>query len=146
VGHFGFLFLEHSCSIFSGGCSVEEKRVTYVRRRLDITTEKAERVVNTLSAGWKTRRVADMATELKLSPTTVRSIARRLGLGERPERGSQSDPSRLEILFRAGEIRKGWSPEEKAKRDLLRRSPKTAEWEAPTVSIGRIEAPSFSRM
>ena len=125
---------------------MEEKRVTYVRRRLDITTAAAERVVKTLAAGWKTRRVDDMAKELKLSPTTVRSIARRLGLGERPERGSQSDPSRLEILLRAGEIRKGWSPEEKAKRDLRGRSPRTVDWEAPTVSIGRIEAPSFSRM
>jgi len=125
---------------------VEEKRVTYVRRRLDITTEKAETVVRVLSEGWKTRRVAEMATELKLAPMTVRSIARRLGLGERPERGSQSDPSRLEILFRAAEIRKQWTPEEKAKRDVRRRSPKPIEWEAPTVSIGRIEAPSFSRM
>ena len=125
---------------------MEDKKVTYVRRRLDIRREDAIKVVDTLSQGWKSRRVADMAKELKLSPTTVRSIAIRLSLGARPERGSQSDPSRLEILYRAGEIRKGWSPEEKAKRDLLGRSPRTVDWEAPTVRIGQIEAPSFSRM
>jgi hypothetical protein len=125
---------------------VEDKKVTYVRRRLDVTEQRAMKVVSILAAGWKTRRVDDMAKELKLSQTTVRSLARRLGLGERPERGSQSDPSRLEILLRAGEIRKGWTPEEKAKRDLRGRSPRTVNWEAPTVRIGRIEAPSFSRM
>lgn len=125
---------------------MEDKKVTYVRRRLDVTEQRAMKVVSILAAGWKTRRVDDMAKELKLSQTTVRSLARRLGLGERPERGSQSDPSRLEILLRAGEIRKGWTPEEKAKRDLRGRSPRTVNWEAPTVRIGRIEAPSFSRM
>lgn len=125
---------------------MEEKRVTYVRRRLDITKEKAETLVNTLTAGWKTRSVAEMAKELKLSPTTVRSIARRLELGQRPERESLSDPSRLEILFRAAEIRKSWSPEEKAKRDLLGRSPRTEPiWEAPTVTTGVIESPTFAR-
>ena len=125
---------------------MESKRVTYVRRRLDITTENAEKLVNTLSEGWKTRSVAEMAKELKLSPTTVRSIARRLELGQRPERESPSDPSRLEILFRAAEIRKGWSPEEKAKRDLLRRSTRTEPtWEAPTVTTGVIESPTFAR-
>lgn len=122
------------------------KRVTYVRRRLDIKKETAETIVSTLSEGWKTRSVAEMAKELNLSPTTVRSIARRLELGQRPERESPSDPSRLEILFRAAEIRKRWTPEEKEKRDLLRRSTRTEPtWEAPTVSTGVIESPTFAR-
>jgi hypothetical protein len=119
-----------------------EKQVKYIKNRLDLTTQHAEEMFLYLKQHWTSARVADIATHLCLSPTTVRSIARKINLGPRPERASHLDPSRDEIRRRAAAIRKTWSHEEKARRDLRGRS--EAGLGRRVVSLG-IEAPSFSR-
>ena len=119
-----------------------DKEVSYIKNRLDLTTQDATEMFEYLKANWIVLRVADMATRLNLSPTTVRSIARKINLGPRPERASHLDPSLDEIRRRAAAIRKTWSHEEKARRDLLGRS--EAGRARRPVSLG-IEAPSFSR-
>jgi hypothetical protein len=119
-----------------------EKQVKYIKSRLDLTTQGATEMFDYLKSNWSSARVADMATHLKLSPTTVRSIARKINLGPRPEGASHLDPSRDEIRRRAAAIRKTWSHEEKARRDLRGRS--EAGLGRRVVSLG-IEAPSFAR-
>lgn len=119
-----------------------DKEVKYIKNRLDMTTQDATEMFEYLKLNWSSARVSDMATHLKLSPTTVRSIARKINLGPRPERASHLDPSLDEIKRRAAAIRKTWSHEEKARRDLLGRS--EAGVGRRVVSLG-IEAPSFSR-
>ena len=119
-----------------------DEQVIYIRRRLRLTPKNASEIFTYLQLHWKVSRVADIAKHLKLSETTVRSIARKTNLGPRPERPSQRDPSRREIRSRAAEIRKTWSPEERARRDLRGRS--EAGRLRPLVSLFR-EAPSFSR-
>lgn len=119
-----------------------ETQIKYIKNRLDLTTQDATEMFDYLQSNWSSAKVADMAAHLKLSPTTVRSIARKINLGPRPERASHLDPSRDEIRQRAAAIRKTWSPAEKARRDLRGRS--EAGRVRQVVSLG-IEAPSFSR-
>ena len=119
-----------------------ETQIKYIRNRLDLTPQDATEMFDYLQSNWSSAKVADMATHLKLSPTTVRSIARKIDLGPRPERASHLDPSRDEIKRRAAAIRKTWSHEEKARRDLRGRS--EAGRVRQVVSLG-IEAPSFAR-
>jgi hypothetical protein len=119
-----------------------ETKIKYIKNRLDLTTRDATDMFEYLKSNWGSAKVSEMATHLKLLPTTVRSIARKIDLGPRPERASHLDPSRKEIRRLTAEIRKTWSPEEKARRDLRGRS--EAGRGRPAVSIG-IEAPSFSR-
>lgn len=119
-----------------------EKEVKYIKNRLDLTQKDAEETFQYLQSHWTVSRVADIAKHLNLSETTVRSIARKIDLGPRPERASHLDPTRKQIRSRAAAIRKKWSPEEKARRDLRGRS--EAGLVRPVISIG-IEAPSFAR-
>ena len=119
-----------------------EKQVKYIKNRLDLTTQDAMEMFRYLKSQWESAKVSEMANHLKLSPTTVRSIARKIDLGPRPERASLLDPSRKEIRKLAAEIRKKWSPEERARRDLRGRS--EVGLGRAAISIG-IEAPSFSR-
>ena len=119
-----------------------ETKIKYIRNRLDLTPQSATEMFEYLKSHWSSAKVSDMATHLKLSQTTVRSIARKINLGPRPERASHREPSRDEIRRRAAEIRKTWSPAEKARRDLRGRS--EAGRGRRVVSLG-IEAPSFAR-
>jgi hypothetical protein len=119
-----------------------ESQIKYIKNRLDLKTQDATEMFDYLQSNWRSAKVSDMATHLKLSPTTVRSIARKIDLGPRPERASHLDPSRDEIKRRAAAIRKTWSHEEKARRDLRGRS--EAGRVRQVVSLG-IEAPSFAR-
>jgi hypothetical protein len=97
-----------------------------------------------LEANWLTGRVADMAKHIGVSEQKCRRIAIKLKLGPRPERGSQYDPSRLEIKRRAAEVRSQWTPEERARRVVG--SLRAARWTPPTVRVGDIEAPSYARI
>jgi DNA-binding XRE family transcriptional regulator len=119
-----------------------ETKIKYIRNRLDLTPQNAAKMFDYLKSHWSSAKVSDMAKQLNLSQTTVRSIARKINLGPRPERASHLDPSRDEIKRLAAEIRKTWSPAEKARRDLLGRS--EAGRGRRVVSLG-IEAPSFAR-
>ena len=119
-----------------------EKETNYLRNRLDLTPPQATEMFEYLKSNWTVLRVADMATHLNLSQTTVRSIARKLSLGPRPERASHLDPTQKEIRSRAAEVRKKWTPEERARRDLRGRS--EAGRGRLVVSLFT-EAPSFSR-
>lgn len=119
-----------------------EEQVKYIKTRLGLTNQDATRVFKYLKSNWSSAKVADMGQHLKLSQAKVRSIARKINLGPRPERVSHLDPSRDEIKRRAAAIRKTWSHEEKARRDLRGRS--EAGRVRRVVSLG-IEAPSFSR-
>ena len=119
-----------------------ETKIKYIRNRLDLTPKDASEIFTYLQANWTVARVSEMAKHLRLAETTVRSIARKIDLGPRPERPSHRDPSRKEIRKLTAAIRKKWTPEEKARRDLRGRS--EAGRIRPAVSIG-IEAPSFSR-
>lgn len=119
-----------------------EEQVRYIRNRLDLKPKDAKEIFTYLQSNWTVAKVSEMAKHLKLAETTVRSIARKINLGPRPERPSHLDPSRDEIRRRAAAIRKTWSHEEKARRDLRGRS--EAGRLRPAISMG-IEAPSFSR-
>jgi hypothetical protein len=119
-----------------------DKEVRYIKHRLDLKTQDATAMFSYLKSQWSVAKVSDMAKHLRLSDTTVRSIARKINLGPRPESASHRNPSRREIRRLAAEIRKTWSPEEKAKRDLRGRS--EAGRIRPVISVG-VEAPSFSR-
>jgi hypothetical protein len=119
-----------------------EREIKYLRNRLDLTPSHAKEMFEYLKLNWNVLKVSDMANHLNLSDTTVRSIARKIDLGPRPERPSHLDPSRKEIRKLTAAIRKKWTPEEKARRDLRGRS--EAGRIRPAISIG-IEAPSFSR-
>jgi len=119
-----------------------ETKIKYIRNRLDLTPQDATKMFEYLQSHWRSAKVSDMGKHLKLSQTTVRSIARKINLGPRPERASHLDPSQDEIRRRAAAIRKTWSHEEKARRDLRGRS--EAGRVRQVVSLG-IEAPSFSR-
>ena len=119
-----------------------EKQVKYIKNRLDLTTQDATAMFEYLKSNWSSAKVSEMATHLRLPQTTVRSIARKIDLGPRPERASHLDPSRKEIRRRAAAIRKTWSHEEKARRDLRGRS--EAGRGRLVVSLFT-EAPSFSR-
>lgn len=119
-----------------------ETRIRYIRRRLNLTPQGATRLLDYLTSHWTSEKVSDIAKHLKLSVTTVWSIARKIELGPRPERASHPAPSLEEIKRLSKEIRKTWSREERAKRDLRGRSEAGRVRQA--VSLG-IEAPSFSR-
>lgn len=119
-----------------------DKQVRYIRNRLDLTPKDAAETFTYLQSHWTVSRVADIAKHLRLSETTVRSIARKIDLGPRPEKPSHLDPSQQEIESRAAEIRKTWTAEELARRDLRGRS--EAGQVRPVVSLFK-EAPSFSR-
>lgn len=119
-----------------------DDQVRYIRNRLRLKPTTASEIFTYLQSHWRVSRVADMAKHLKLSEPTVRSIARKINLGPRPEKPSHLDPTPKEIESRAAEIRKKWTPEERARRDLLGRS--EAGRIRPAISMG-IEAPSFSR-
>ena len=125
---------------------MEREMLEWLHCQLDTTIEDAKEAMEYLSENWTVLSVTDMAAHLKLPSTKVRNIARKLELGPRPERESLRDPTRLEIMYRAGEIRKTWTPAEKVRRDLRRRSPRAEPiWEAPTVTTGVIESPTFAR-
>jgi len=119
-----------------------EKKVKYIKSRLDLTQRRAEATFQYLQSHWTVSRVADIAKHLKLSETTVRSIARKIDLGPRPEKASHLDPTPEQIERRAAAIRRTWSPEERARRDLRGRS--EAGRGRLVVSLFT-EAPSFSR-
>lgn len=120
-----------------------EKEVKYLSRRLKISDLAAEKMYRFLQLNWQTsQRVADMAKKLKLSETTLRSIANKLSLGSRPRlENLQSDPSPEEIKSRAAAVRALWTPAERKQREYGR-----VRWIAPTIPVGEIEAPVFSRI
>lgn len=121
---------------------MEKNHVRYLERRLKISTPSAEKMHEYLKLNWQSDlRVADMATKLRVSETTLRSIANKISLGARarPE-NLQSDPSPAEIESRAAEVRARWTPAERRLREYG-----VVRWTAPTVKTGEIEPPTFSR-
>jgi ribosomal protein L28 len=119
-----------------------EEHVKYLERRLKISTTAAERLHRYLSLNWQTdQRVADMAKKVKVSETTLRSIANKLKLGARlRQESSPSDPSPEEIKSRAEAVQALWTPAERKRREYGR-----IRWIAPTIPTGEIEPPTFSR-
>lgn len=116
--------------------------VRYLERRLRISTLAADKMHKYLQLNWQTsQRVADMAKKLKVSETTLRSIANKLALGARPrQESSPSDPSPEEIKSRAAAVRALWTPAERRQREYGR-----VRWITPLITTGEIEPPTFSR-
>lgn len=98
-------------------------------------------------AVWNEKTVSEIAQMFSVTPQQIYQYSRKFGLPPKRKVASHvrhGDPTPEEIKERAKAIRSKWSPEERQNRTVGH--VKRSRWTPPVISVGEIEAPSFSRI